>query len=94
MLEPAIRQFDFASPRRTRKAQYATLSYCWGSGVQQLTTITLVLRDHMLALPCGVPKQSQTPSRCVERLGFAIFVSMLFVSCRITTTISWTELPR
>ena len=42
--------------QKNEKAQYATLSYCWGSGVQHLTTTTSNLRDYMLALPCGLPK--------------------------------------
>ena len=41
---------------KNEKAQYATLSYCWGSGVQQLTTTTSNLHDHMLALPRHLPK--------------------------------------
>ncbi|PVH99923.1 HET-domain-containing protein [Periconia macrospinosa] len=37
-------------------AQYAALSYCWGSGVQQLTTTTSNFRNHMLGLPNSLPQ--------------------------------------
>lgn len=41
---------------KNEKAQYATLSYCWGIGVQQFTTTTSNLHDHMIALPRHLPK--------------------------------------
>ncbi|KAK0745512.1 heterokaryon incompatibility protein-domain-containing protein, partial [Schizothecium vesticola] len=36
------------------RAEYATLSYCWGTGAQQLTTTSSNLTDHLTALPSGL----------------------------------------
>jgi len=55
--------------QKNEKAQYATLSYCWGSGVQQLTTTTSNLRDHMLALPCGLPKTISDAVEVCRKVG-------------------------
>jgi hypothetical protein len=45
------------------KAQYASLSYCWGSGGKQITTTNSNLHDHLLALPSQLP---QTISDAIE----------------------------
>ncbi|CZR66340.1 uncharacterized protein PAC_16241 [Phialocephala subalpina] len=42
--------------QKNEKAQYAALSYCWGSGTQQLTTNTSNFRSYLLALPYNLPK--------------------------------------
>jgi hypothetical protein len=42
--------------QKNEKAQYAALSYCWGSGIQQLTTNTSNFHSYLLALPYNLPK--------------------------------------
>ncbi|KAI6089515.1 heterokaryon incompatibility protein-domain-containing protein [Hypoxylon rubiginosum] len=49
---------------RGETAQYATLSYCWGKGGQQLTTTTGNLQDHMVSIP--VKSLPQTIRDAVE----------------------------
>jgi Heterokaryon incompatibility protein (HET) len=41
---------------KDEKAQYASLSYCWGDSGKQITTTNSNLDDHMLALPRHLPK--------------------------------------
>ncbi|EPE32322.1 putative tol protein [Glarea lozoyensis ATCC 20868] len=43
-------------PAENEKAEYATLSYCWGSGVEHITTTTSNLSEYMVALPRDLPK--------------------------------------
>lgn len=43
-------------PPHGSKAHYATLSYCWGAGANQVVTTTSNLQEHMQALPVSLPK--------------------------------------
>jgi hypothetical protein len=54
---------------KNEKAQYATLSYCWGSGVQPLTTTASNLRDHLLALPFSLPKTISDAVEVCRKVG-------------------------
>lgn len=36
------------------RAEYVALSYCWGPGAQQLTTMSSNITDHLAALPSGL----------------------------------------
>ena len=51
------------------KARYAALSYCWGSGVQQLTTTTSNLHDHIFALPRHLPKTISDAVEVCRKVG-------------------------
>ncbi|KAL9118761.1 MAG: hypothetical protein Q9187_004690 [Circinaria calcarea] len=51
------------------KAWYAALSYCWGSGVQQLTTTTSNLHDHTFALPRHLPKTISDAVEVCRKVG-------------------------
>jgi len=51
------------------KAQYASLSYCWGDGGKQITTTNSNLHDHMLALPRHLPKTISDAIEVCRKIG-------------------------
>ena len=51
------------------KAQYASLSYCWGGGGKQITTTNSNLHDHLLALPRHLPKTISDAIEVCRRVG-------------------------
>jgi hypothetical protein len=51
------------------RAQYASLSYCWGDGGKQITTTNSNLHDHMLALPRHLPKTISDAIEVCQKIG-------------------------
>ena len=65
---------DFSTVRlhkslENEKAQYASLSYCWGSGGKQIITTNSNLHDHLLALPRHLPKTISDAIEVCRKIG-------------------------
>ncbi|OQV02946.1 hypothetical protein CLAIMM_08057 [Cladophialophora immunda] len=61
-----------ARPRNSlanEKAQYASLSYCWGSGDKHVATTNSNLRDHSVALPRQLPKTISDAIQVCRKIG-------------------------
>lgn len=54
--------------QNNERASYASLSYCWG-GQQQLVTTTSNISDHLVALPCGLPKTILDAIEVCQKVG-------------------------
>lgn len=67
--ESTIRRFGSTSPSKNEKAQYASLSYCWGGGGKQIMTTNSTLHDHLLALPRHFPKTISDAIEVCRKVG-------------------------